>query len=231
MKQCFKCGQVIPDNAKFCSACGEVMNPVPNPVQGTVTYEQEALEKLDKGLKWEAICYRVVGIATIVLVVLSLLLGTVFAVVSHAVVDGTADYIVENYNYNGDTDFYYSDKNGTEFYYEDFGENAADAAQVAFGIAGVVFWVVMIFSSVVSIAYAVINLVAAGRVTKHRKALYTDCRGACDHATSVGVIIFAVFFNLIALIPIIINNVHVADKKTTFDLIKQRQAMSTTQNV
>ena len=230
MKQCTKCSQAIPDNAKYCSACGQTTNPAPGQqpnIYGTVTYEQEALRKLDNGLKWEAICYRVVGIATIVLVVLSLLLGTAVGVLSYAVADGATDYISENYRYED----YYIDEYGNEYHIDEFVDGATDAADVAIGVASVLFWVVMIFSSLVSIAYAVVNLVAAGRVTKHRKALYTDCTGACDHAKSVGVIIFAVFFNLFALIPIIINNVHVADNKTTFALIRQNQTMGNTQNV
>lgn len=93
------------------------------------------------------------------------------------------------------------------------------------GIATCWFGVGFVFLlySILFLPIAIINMVMIGKVDYYRNSLYNDCGPTVTRSTSVGNIVFAAFFNEIALIFIIINFVFVKRNKAVFDKIKHNQ--------
>ncbi|MBQ8000399.1 MAG: zinc ribbon domain-containing protein [Ruminococcus sp.] len=227
MKTCTKCGQNIPDNAKFCSFCGEVAQEVKTQAESTAqdstSYyqapaqgrenEQKALDGLSNRLKWERTAWKITGIVYLVFAIVFLLISFVGTLAGGFLVADNASYSYEYY----DGEYYYDDGYG---YYSDNvdGEDFVGAIGlvygVAYGIGGLVGF----------LPVAIVNLVMASKVGKYREKLYTDCTDGYNHATSVGSIVLGAIFNEIALVFIIINFVLTKNKKAEFDSIKANQS-------
>ncbi len=219
MKNCSKCGQSIPENAKFCSFCGEVAEDVKTTQESTAYYEapvtqapagnreeeQKCLDGLFSRLKWERIAWKVSGIVFLVCAIIFLLIGLIGTVVGVAVIADDASY---------SSDYYYDG----EYYYDDNvdGEDFIAVFGFVYGIYGIV-------GLFAFLPVAIANLVMAKKVGKYRAKLYTDCTDGVKHATSVGSIVLGALFNEIALVFIIINFVLTKNKKAEFDRIKANQ--------
>lgn len=227
MKTCTKCGQSIPDNAKFCSFCGEIAEDT-NTTQGSSTYyaapvtpaapvpdreeEQKHLDSLSNRLKWERLAWKVSGIVLLVCTIIFLLIGTIGTIAGGAVIADNANYSYEYY----DGEYHFDDNYGS---YSDNvdGEDVVGAIGLVYGIVYGVLGLVMF------LPMTIVNLVMAKKVGKYREKIYTDCTDAVNHATSIGSIVLGALFNEWALIAIIINFILTKKNKAVFDRIKETQ--------
>lgn len=231
MKTCTKCGQNIPDNAKFCSYCGAVTEDVKTAQESTTYYEapvtqapaqsreeeQKCLDGLSSRLKWERTAWKISGVVFLVCTIIFLLIGIIGTAVGGAVIADNASYSYEYY----DGEYYYDEDYG---YYSDNvdGEDFVGAIGLAYGIVYVIMGLLMF------LPITIVNFVMASKVGKYRAKLYTDCTDGYNHATSVGSIVIAALFNEIALVFVIINFVLTKNKKAEFDRIKATQAQYNT---
>lgn len=231
MKNCTKCGQAIPDNAKFCTYCGEVAEeaqtsytspeqentyysvPHEQTPQGQREDEQKCLDSLSTRLGWERRAWKIVGIVFLILAIFFAVFGSVFLVAGGAVIADNASYSYDYY----DDGYYYDDDYG---YYSDNidGEDFVGAFGLSFGMTYAVVGLI------VYLPIAIVNFVMAKKVGKYKAKIYTDCTDAVDHAGSVGSIVLGALFNSIALVFIIINFVLVKNDKAKLERIKQTQA-------
>lgn len=69
---------------------------------------------------------------------------------------------------------------------------------------------------------AIINMIMKKKIEDYRAKLYTDCRDGIGHY-SVGSIVFAAFFNTIALVFIIIYFIQAKNNSAVIERIKARQ--------
>ncbi len=235
MKTCTKCGQNIPDNAKFCSFCGEVAEGVKatqeNTAQESTTYyavpeaqapagnreeEQKNLDSLSNRLKWERLAWKVQGIIFLVFAIFFILVGSIAGIFGSALmVDGIE---------NADNSYYeYYDENG-DYYHGYDGDVGTDVGIMVAGGAGLYIALEYGIIGAVFLPIAIVNLVMAKKVGKYREKLYTDCTDAVNHATSVGSIVLGALFNEYALIAIIINFILTKKNKAVFDRIKANQS-------
>lgn len=227
MKTCTKCGQSIPDNAKFCSFCGEIAEDT-NTTQGSSTYyavpvtpaapapdreeEQKHLDSLSNRLKWERLAWKVSGIVLLVCTIIFLLIGTIGTIAGGAVIADNANYSFEYY----DGEYHYDDNYGS------YSDNV-DGEDVV-GVIGLVYGIVYgVLGLVMFLPMTIVNLVMAKKVGKYREKIYTDCTDAVNHATSIGSIVLGALFNEWALIAIIINFILTKKNKAVFDRIKETQ--------
>ncbi len=233
MKTCTKCGQNIPDNAKFCSFCGEVAQEVKttqeNTAQESTTYyaapeaqapagnsreeEQKNLDSLSNRLKWERIAWKVSGIIFLVCAIIFLLVGFIGTIAGGAVLADNASYSYEYY----DGEYYYDEDYGT------YSDNVD--GEDFFAVFGLVYGIVYgILGLMLLLPIAIVNLVMAKKVGKYRAKLYTDCTDAVKHATSIGSIVLGAIFNQYALIAIVINFILTKKNKAVFDRIQANQS-------
>lgn len=227
MKNCTKCGQNIPDNAKFCSYCGEVAEEVKTTQESTTYYEapvtqtpvqgregeQKCLDGLSSRLKWERIAWKINGIVFLVCAIIFLLIGFIGTIAGGSLVADNASYSYDYY----DGEYYYDDDYG---YYSD----NVDGEDFV-GAIGLVYGIVYVIGGLVGfLPVAIVSLVMAKKVGKYREKLYTDCTDGYNHATSVGSIVLGALFNEVALVFIIINFILTRNKKAEFDRIKATQA-------
>lgn len=244
MKYCTECGQAIPENAKFCSHCGEVVRTSkvtqestayytsPEPVKAPQTYtredEQKHLDSLSNRLKWERIAWRVPGIILLVCSIVLLSIGTIFGVMGLVTLADNSQVNVESYNFD-DYGYHFDEYDG--YYYDDYYDyydyydydTRTDDAETVLGGVGVVFWIYYFFMGITFLPIAIVNLVMAKKVKKYRNKLYTDCTDAVNHATSVSSIVLGAIFNQYALIAIIINFILTKQNKEVFDKIEATQ--------
>lgn len=231
MKTCTKCGQNIPDNAKFCSFCGAVTEDVKTTQESTTYYEapvtqapapdraeeQKCLDGLSSRLKWERTAWKISGIVFLICAIVFLLIGLIGTVAGGALIADNASYSYDYYDgeYYFDDDYgYYSDNVDGEDFVAVFGLSFG----VTYGFMGLAAFLPL----------AIVNLVMAKKVGKYREKLYTDCTDGYNHATSVGSIVLGALFNEIALVFIIINFVLTKNKGAEFDRIKATQAQYNT---
>ncbi len=244
MKYCTKCGHQMQDTDMFCNQCGNAANPTntqnheaqttqttENPyTQSAPQYtqapvadparEQACLDRLSTGLKHERLCFKIGGIVYIVIAAIMLVAGIIMTIAGASTIGEIAandtynDYIneYEDYFYH-----FYED----DFDYDYYSDNMSDEAAIAIVLAvGIVF----IVYGVLFLPIGIVNLVMKNKLTKYREKLYTDCTDGVKHASSVGTIVLAAFFNSIALIFIIINFVFMKKNRETFERIKANQA-------
>lgn len=227
MKTCTKCGQSIPENAKFCSYCGEVVEEVKTAENENTAYyavpeaqapagnreeEQKHLDSLSNRLKWERLAWKISGIVVLVCTIFFLLIGTIGTIAGGAVIADNASYSYEYY----DGEYYYDEDYGTysdNVDGEDFFAVFGLAYGLVYGILGIVF-----------LPIAIVNLVMAKKVGNYRAKIYTDCSDAVNHATSIGSIVLGALFNEYALIAIIINFILTKKNKAVFDRIQANQS-------
>ncbi len=243
MKYCSKCGQAIPEGAKFCSFCGEVLTSndakksttyyaVPQTEEKTKTYnytreeEQKHLDSLSNRLKWERIAWKVPGIILLVCSIILLSVSTIFGIVGIAGLATAADnpqVNIEEYNFD-DYGYHFEEYGGSDDYYYNEFDNSVDAGIVVAGGMGAFLWGLYFGMGLAFLPIAIVNLVMAKKVGKYRDKLYTDCTDAVNHATSVGSIVLGALFNEYALIAIIINFILTKNNKELFDSIKANQS-------
>lgn len=233
MKTCTKCGQAIPDNAKFCSFCGEIAEDT-NTTQGSSTYyttpvtpaasapdreeEQKHLDSLSNRLKWERLAWKISGIVLLVCTIIFLLIGTIGTITGGAFIADGVDFSYDDEYYHGDFD--------SEYYYDDY-DTYADSfdGETAVGVVGLVYGIVYgVLGLVMFLPLTIVNLVMAKKVGKYRDKIYTDCTDAVNHSTSIGSIVLGALFNEWALIAIIINFILTKKNKAVFDRIKETQS-------
>ncbi len=232
MKICVKCGQSIPNDSAFCSFCGESCYMPPNAsvnsdsTQGAYAEfnrqeEQRQLDSLYKRLKWERIAWLVPGILSLVSSIMILLVAIAFAAV--AIFTGVQYSSDDMYYYDNNNDGYYDEYYDEYYYYDEFGNEVYDSGELVVGGVGVVFGIVYFILGLVSLALSIVALVMASKVRKYRDKLYTDCTDAIKHSTSVGVLIFALFFSIFPLVAVIINYIQTENNMATLQRAKETQ--------
>lgn len=85
-----------------------------------------------------------------------------------------------------------------------------------------VFATYMLIGVLIYLPIAIINLIMKNKLENYRNKLYTDCKDGIGHF-SVGSIVFAAFFNTIALVFIIIYFIQTKTDKSVIDRIKANQ--------
>ena len=248
MKYCTKCGHQMQDTDMFCNQCGNPANPYnaqtnetvntqttqntePQYTQATTPQyaqapaaaplsEQACLDKLATGLKHERLCFKIVGIVSLVLAAIMLVSGIIMTVAGAYTAGEINDY--NHYSdYIYDLDDFFSDFDDDDFYsYNYYYNTYAEDEAAALMVVGILF----IVYGVVFLPVAIVNLVIKSKVGKYRDKLYTDCTDGVKHASSVGTIVLGAIFNSIALIFIIINFVFMKKNRETFERIKANQA-------
>ena len=248
MKYCTKCGHQMQDTDMFCNQCGNPANPYnpqtnetvntqttqntePQYTQATTPQyaqapaaaplsEQACLDKLATGLKHERLCFKIVGIVSLVLAAIMLVSGIIMTVAGAYTAGEINDY--NHYSdYIYDLDDFFSDFDDDDFYsYNYYYNTYAEDEAAALMVVGILF----IVYGVVFLPVAIVNLVLKSKVGKYRDKLYTDCTDGVKHASSVGTIVLGAIFNTIALIFIIINFVFMKKNRETFERIKANQA-------
>lgn len=201
MKYCSNCGSALEDSMNFCSSCGASVNTD----EAKKAKEQNCLDRLSAGLKHERLCYKIFGIAWTVIASFILILSIFMLIGSSLIAENAVDYSVEY--------------NGSEYYIEDFDvEPDAVASALFIGLGSGYISMALIFLGV-----GIVNFVLASKVGKYRNTLYKDCTNGANHASSVGSIVLAAFFNEVALIFVIINFVFMKRNAQTFESIKANQ--------
>lgn len=242
MKYCAKCGQAIPEGAKFCSYCGEVTESAkasqqgttyyqsPAPVETSKTYtreeEQKHLDSLSNRLKWERIAWKVSGIILLVCSIVLLSVSTIFGIVGIVGLATAADnpqVNVEDYNFD-DYGYHFEEYGGSDDYYYNEFDSSADVGVAVAGGVGAFMWGLYFGMGLTFLPIGIVNLVMAKKVGKYRDKIYTDCTDAVKHATSVGSIVLGALFNEYALIAIIINFILTKKNKEVFDRIQANQS-------
>ncbi|MBQ2825435.1 MAG: hypothetical protein IJF19_04090 [Clostridia bacterium] len=147
---------------------------------------QNVVEALSNGLRRERLAYKIFGIVALVLAVIIIVAGIVGVVAGGFITGVESEAANEIYSYN---------ENGIDIEITDGDIAAVTGIGVAF-FSG--FYLGFGFSL---LAIAIVNLVLAAKVGKCRLSDDATIR----HAGSVGSIIFAAFFNEIALIFVIFN--------------------------
>ena len=248
MKYCTKCGHQMQDTDMFCNQCGNPANPYnaqtnetvntqttqntePQYTQATTPQyaqapaaaplsEQACLDKLATGLKHERLCFKIVGIVSLVLAAIMLVSGIIMTVAGAYTAGEINDY--NHYSdYIYDLDDFFSDFDDDDFYsYNYYYNTYAEDEAAALMVVGILF----IVYGVVFLPIAIVNLVIKSKVGKYRDKLYTDCTDGVKHASSVGTIVLGAIFNSIALIFIIINFIFMKRNRETFERIKANQA-------
>lgn len=248
MKYCTKCGHQMQDTDMFCNQCGNPANPYnaqtneaentqttqntePQYTQATTPQyaqapaaaplsEQACLDKLATGLKHERLCFKIVGIVSLVLAAIMLVSGIIMTVAGAYTAGEINDY--NHYSdYIYDLDDFFSDFDDDDFYsYNYYYNTYAEDEAAALMVVGILF----IVYGVVFLPVAIVNLVLKSKVGKYRDKLYTDCTDGVKHASSVGTIVLGAIFNSIALIFIIINFIFMKRNRETFERIKANQA-------
>lgn len=248
MKYCTKCGHQMQDTDMFCNQCGNPANPYnaqtnetvntqttqntePQYTQATTPQyaqapaaaplsEQACLDKLATGLKHERLCFKIVGIVSLVLAAIMLVSGIIMTVAGAYTAGEINDY--NHYSdYIYDLDDFFSDFDDDDFYsYNYYYNTYAEDEAAALMVVGILF----IVYGVVFLPVAIVNLVLKSKVGKYRDKLYTDCTDGVKHASSVGTIVLGAIFNTIALIFIIINFIFMKRNRETFERIKANQA-------
>ena len=248
MKYCTKCGHQMQDTDMFCNQCGNPANPYnaqtnetvntqttqntePQYTQATTPQyaqapaaaplsEQACLDKLATGLKHERLCFKIVGIVSLVLAAIMLVSGIIMTVAGAYTAGEINDY--NHYSdYIYDLDDFFSDFDDDDFYsYNYYYNTYAEDEAAALMVVGILF----IVYGVVFLPVAIVNLVIKSKVGKYRDKLYTDCTDGVKHASSVGTIVLGAIFNSIALIFIIINFIFMKRNRETFERIKANQA-------
>lgn len=214
MKYCTKCGHNLIDNARFCNACGapaqvsaaENVNPenpyanvaantAPNAyAQPAPTYTNEP--KTEEQLRAEE--QAVLDKYSLGLKHERLcwkIFGIVFTILS-------AFYILFGLFFGA----------VTATLAIEGGEFAAVAPAM----------LMYIFAGLMYLPIAIINFSMKKKLENYREKLYTDCTDGINHY-SVGSIVFAAFFNNIALIFIIIYFIQTKSDKSVIDRIKANQ--------
>lgn len=210
MKYCSKCGNTMDDNMNFCNACGAPANNA----EAARANEQRCLDRLSTGLKHERLCYKIYGIVMIVMAAIFIVCGIV------SMITGAYLTAADATTYEFDPYSYSYEINGNEIEITD-----GDVALLA-GVSVIAFSAVYIICGLVLLAVAIVNLVMSGKLGKYRQNLYTDCTAGAKHASSVGSIVLAAFFNEIALIFVIINFVFMKKNEATFEAIKANQKLN-----
>lgn len=202
MKYCSNCGKALEDNMNFCNSCGAAANTA----EANKANEQKCLDRLSTSLKHEGLCYKIFGIVWTVIAAIVLIVSIFMLITGSAVVGSNANSVIEY--------------DGYEYYVEDYEATAGVAAGAVFVGLGAGY----IAMGAVFLGVGIVNLVLAGKVSKYRNKLYTDCSEGANHAGSVGSIVLAAFFNEVALIFVIINFVFMKKNAATFENIKANQA-------
>lgn len=175
--------------------------------------KQNVSERLSRGLKHERLAYKIYGIVALVLAIFIMIIGIISSVAG--VFLTASDYYTEDISFSGNIDIYDEDANvslgdGRIEIYDDnssvyvdgyeieFDENAAAALAGAGVIAISAFYIVF---GIILLAVAIVNLVMASKVGKYRLSEVLTVK----HASSVGSIVMAAFFNEIALVFVIFN--------------------------
>lgn len=247
MKYCTKCGHQMQDTDMFCNQCGNpanpynpqtnetvntqtTQNPEPQYTQATTPQyaqapaaaplsEQACLDKLATGLKHERLCFKIVGIVSLVLAAIMLVSGIIMTVAGAYTAGEINDY--NHYSdYIYDLDDFFSDFDDDFYSYNYYYNTYAEDEAAALMVVGILF----IVYGVVFLPVAIVNLVIKSKVGKYRDKLYTDCTDGVKHASSVGTIVLGAIFNSIALIFIIINFIFMKRNRETFERIKANQA-------
>lgn len=201
MKYCSNCGSALEDNMNFCSSCGASANAA----EAKKANEQKCLDRLSTGLKHERLCYKIFGIVWTVIASFILILSIFMLIGSSLIAENAVDYSVEY--------------NGSEYYTEDFDVEPDTVASALFiGLGSGYLSMALIFFGI-----SIVNFVLASKVGKYRNTLYNDCTSGANHASSVGSIVLAAFFNEVALIFVIINFVFMKKNAETFEAIKANQ--------
>lgn len=200
MKYCTNCGNRVDDNAAFCGVCA-------SPVQSVNPSDDALLKRLGTGLKHERLAYKIYGIVCLTLAGLLLIIGAFTAVLSYNIVASDTlnidDYITDDYV--------------LEFDGEEWVLDRTESAEVFAAMFIVVYSVFFIFMTVVFAAIGIVNIVMCSKLKKYRAALSTDCSKGIRHASSVGSIVFAAFFNTVALVFVIINFVFMKNNSAAFE--------------
>lgn len=211
MKYCTKCGYELVDEARFCNACGAVVeeaakaeavseNPYENaqPVyevqpahvctnepktdEELRAEEQALLDKFSLGLKHERLAWKISGVVWTVMSAFFLGFGLLFGILM------TIASVAE----------------GGEF--------------VAFIPMSVSYF----FMGLMYLPIAIINLSMKKKLEGYRAKLYTDCKDGIGHF-SVGSIVFCAFFNGVALVFNIVYFIQAKNNAAVIERIKARQ--------
>lgn len=200
MKYCTNCGNRVDDNAAFCSVCA-------SPVQNINPSPDALLKRLDTGLKHERLAYKIYGIVCLALAGLFLIIGVFTAVLSYNIVASDTvnidDYVTDDYVFEIDG--------------EEWVLDSTESAEVFAAMFIVAYSVFFIFMTVCFAAIGIVNIVMCSKLKKYRAALSTDSSKGIRHASSAGSIVFAAFFNTIALVFVIINFVFMKNNSAAFE--------------
>lgn len=99
---------------------------------------------------------------------------------------------------------------------------AATGDDFGFGMSVAFFIYALIFGGMF-IALGIVNRIAAGKVDQYLNSLYRDFRPTLQRCGSIGMLVFTVFFNEIALIFFLINFVRMKTNKRRIQQILSRQ--------
>lgn len=208
---CNKCGRQIPDDAIFCSWCGETIvrvqenpfNEAPateyNPPEPTETpkaedvqneppaadpdlhEEQEFLDMTHRLLRWERMAWSITGK---VLIILSIVFAAIFSIL--AVV----------------------------------GMFSADAGGGVAVILGILYGTIY---GGMFLALGIVSAKAAGKIPQYLDSMYYDFEKTEKRSGSIGMLVLTVLFNEIAFIFFIINFVRIKSNGKLIERIKARQ--------
>lgn len=163
MSYCSKCGNNVPDDARFCGKCGAEM--VENQTVGSPVFteqfklEKEFLDNTHKILRWEQKAWRIVGR---VFTIMGAIFGGFF----------------------------------TLFTFVGLSTHAA---------MGMIFFIYALIFGGLYIAIGIVSLQAAKKIDYYLNTLYKNVEPTVTRCTSVGMLIFAIFFNTIAMVFFVIN--------------------------
>ena len=175
--------------------------------------KENVLTRLSTGLKHERLAYKIYGIVTLVLAGIIMVCGAVSMVSGAYLTD--AEITTNNIRYNGSIDINDADSNVfigdgkieiTDddvhvFVDGDKIEITEDDVTILAGAAVIGVGAFYIGMGAMVVAFGIVNLVMASKINKYRLSEESTVK----HAGSVGSIVFAAFFNEIALVFAIIN--------------------------
>lgn len=215
MKYCTKCGYQLPDEAKFCNACGasaEAVNHTQsepeNPYASQVTpaTEQANIQSVNSHTEAPKTDEELLAEEQALLNKFSIALKherLAWKIYGIVLVIITA-YIIA------------------------FGlimgifTGAAAAATGGEAFVASLFFLMYLFMGLMFLPIAIINLSMKNKLEKYRAKLYTDCTDGIGHF-SVGSIVFCAFFNGVALVFNIVYFIIAKNNAAVIERIKARQ--------
>ena len=234
MKKCGKCNAEIDDNAAVCPYCGE------NSGQITPAEDQDRplLDRMMKFLRYEHFGWKLVGIMLLIYTIVFIVGGLIVMICGVGLGALNIGRMANAPEQPGGV-INFDPSAGFSFEIDQNGQISINNTPLPEGAAGrvnpneisMIFVALfmaygILFITMALLLYlpvAIINLKMLKKVEYYENTLYSDVSIARKRCTSVGMIVFAAFFNKIALIFIIINFVKTRKNAAAFDRIEAAQ--------